>query len=86
MADSKSNVIAFPPDLIAAAERYAQETRTSVSALAEQALRLYLDADPDLNALRRFHIQQAASLGLTPDEYVMHIVKESRSEKRQRTA
>jgi len=86
MAGTNSNLIAFPPDLIAAAEQYAQQAHTTVSAVAEEALRFYVDADPQLNALRRHHKEQAAAFGLTPDEYVMHIVKESRTDKRLRSA
>lgn len=86
MADTTPNVIAFPPDLIAAAEQYARETNKSVSDVAQEALRFYVDADPELNALRRYHKEQAALLGLSPDEYVMHLVKQSRAENRLRSA
>lgn len=85
MAEPNSNVIVLPPDLIAAAEQYAREVHKSVNEIAEQALRFYIDAEPELNALRQFHKERAASLGLTPEEYVMQIVKESRTEKRLRT-
>ena len=86
MASTSSNLIAFPPDLIAAAEQYAQRENRSVGALAEEALRFYIDADPELNALRLFHKERAAELGLTPDEYVEQMSKEYRAEKRQRSA
>jgi hypothetical protein len=86
MAETNSNVIVLPAELMAAAQQYASEVHKSVDEVAEQALRFYIDAEPELNALRQFHKERAAALGLTPEEYVMQVVKESRTEKRLRTA
>lgn len=84
MAGSPSNLIAFPPDLIAAAEQYAKEAHRSVDEVAEEALRFYVNANPQLNALRQFHKERAASLGLSSDEYVVKLVKEDRAAERER--
>ena len=84
MATTNSNPISLPPDLIAAAQQYANAAHQSLSEVAEQALRFYIEVDPELNTLRQFHKEQAASLGLTPEEYVMRLVKESRADERER--
>ncbi|HSU20146.1 MAG TPA: hypothetical protein VLI45_10430 [Acidobacteriaceae bacterium] len=83
MAGIHSNTISFPPDLLAAAERYAEKAHQSLAQVAEEALRTYIDQDPELNALRQYHFARAESLDLTLDEYVMSLVKEHRREKRE---
>jgi predicted transcriptional regulator len=84
MAGTNSNSIAFPPDLLAAAQRYAETAHQSLAEVAEEALRTYIDRDPELNAIRQYHIARAESLHMTLDDYVMSLVKEHRRERRER--
>ena len=86
MAAANSSTISFPPDLLEAAREFATSTHQSVDIVAQKALRAYIDADPDLEAIRQFHREQAAALGLTSEEYVERMVHEYRAEERSKTA
>jgi predicted transcriptional regulator len=85
MATSPANSIALPPELYSALEQFARTVHLPVSAVAEHALRSYIDEDPALEHIRQHHRARAASLGLTQDEYVEMMIHEYRAEKRAQT-
>jgi predicted transcriptional regulator len=86
MAGTHSTTITLSPDLSEAAERFAETTHQSVNQVAEKALRAYIDFDPELEAMRKFHRERAASLGLTTDEYVERMIHEYRAERHSESA
>lgn len=82
MAVTTENGIELPPSLLEDAKRYAEQENRPVAAMIEEAVRLYMETDPKLNAFFRQNREVARAAGLTPDEYVQKIVDEVRAEGR----
>jgi hypothetical protein len=83
MATLTQNAVELPSSLLADIKRYANEEGRSVDELVEEAVRLYMEVEPRHNAVlrraRKETREAADSVGLTPDEYVMKIVKDERA-------
>ncbi len=83
MEQTGTSSIAIAPELMTAIEMYAQTAHKSVNAVAEEALRFFVDANPSANAIRRQHVERAAALGLELEDYVARMIKEWRREDRE---
>jgi hypothetical protein len=86
MATILANAVQLPTSLLAEARRYAEAESRPVDDLIEEAVRLYLEVDPKLNALRRRMRQEtldaATASGLSPEEYIRKIIQDDRAEQR----
>ncbi len=84
MATVAENSVSVSAALLQQAKRYAIEEGRPVEALLEEALALYMEVEPRFHMTARMHRQRATEMGLTLDDYVMRVVKESRAEERER--
>lgn len=82
MSTATQNSVELSAALMEKARRYAAQENRSVDALVDEALRLYMETEPELNAFFRRNRQAAAAQGFTPDEYAQKIVDEIRAEHR----
>ena len=82
MATLTQNSVELPASLLAEAKSYAQLEDRAVEALIEEAVRLYMEAEPKQNAFFRTNRAEAKALGYTPEEYAVKVVKEVRAERR----
>ena len=79
---SQTAFISLAPDLAEPARLFAERRHCSLDELASEALRSYIGLDVEQSPEVRVHLQRAMSLGLTPDEYAVRLVKEVRAERR----
>ncbi len=77
-----SESVSLAPELAEAARRFAENRHCSLDELADEALRSYIGIDVEQMPSVQEHLQRAMQLGLTPDEYAVRMVKETRRERR----
>ena len=78
--------IAVPPELIAKAEQAAARAEMSVDELVGEALRRYLESDPEWEALLRRTRASGRALGITSEADVEKLSDEFRRDRLERTA
>lgn len=86
MGNAKTISITLPPELLTKAQEIAEREHRTMSELFREALRRYMTADPEWEALLRRTRAAGQTLGVTSEAGVERLSDEHRKEKLQRTA
>jgi metal-responsive CopG/Arc/MetJ family transcriptional regulator len=86
MKTAKTISITLPPELLLKAQEIAQREHRTMSELFREALRKYIKADPEWEALLRRTRNTGQSLGVTSEADVERLSDEFRQQRLGRTA
>jgi predicted transcriptional regulator len=86
MRTAKTVSITLPPDLLVKAQQLAQREHRTISELFREALRRYMAADPEWDALLRRTRAIGKALGITTEADVERLSDEFRQEKQRSPA
>ncbi len=81
MRTAKTISITLPPDLLGKAQELAQREHRTISELFREALRRYMTADPEWDALLRRTRAAGRTLGIAGEADVERLSDEFRQEK-----
>lgn len=81
MRTAKTVSITLPPDLLIKAQSYAEREHRTMSELFREALRRYMTADPEWEALLARTRAKGRELGITSEADVERLSDEYRREK-----
>lgn len=82
MRTAKTISITLPPDLLVKAQKVARSEHRTISELFREALRRYMAADPEWEALLKRTRSAGKALGITTEADVERLSDEYRREKR----
>ena len=83
MRTAKTISITLPPDLLLKAQRTAEREDRTISELFREALRRYIGADPEWDALLRRTQASGKALGIATEEDVERLSDEFQQERLQ---
>jgi predicted transcriptional regulator len=83
MRTAKTISITLPPELFGKAQEIAQREHRTISELFREALRRYMAADPEWEALMNWGRAHGRALGIESEEDVERLSDEFRRERRQ---
>jgi len=86
MRIAKTISITLPPDLLVKAQKTAEREDRTMSELFREALRRYITADPEWEALLRRTRASGEALGIATDADVERLSDEFRQERRESAA
>jgi Arc/MetJ-type ribon-helix-helix transcriptional regulator len=86
MRTAKTISITLPPDLLVKAQMTAEREDRTISELFREALRCYMAADPEWEALLRRAHATGRALGITTEADVERLSDEFRRERAQRAS
>ena len=86
MRTAKTISITLPPDLLAKAQMTAEREDRTISELFREALRRYITADPEWEALLRRTRANGRALGIATEADVERLSDEFRQERRESVA
>jgi metal-responsive CopG/Arc/MetJ family transcriptional regulator len=86
MRTAKTISITLPPDLLVKAQKTAEREDRTISELFREALRRYITADPEWEALLRRTRANGEALGISTEADVERLSDEFRQERRESAA